>query len=63
MRSSNDGGGAFEGGKRPKGTKVAGVSSEYHLETVSATKDAATSAVRVWLREAVAGQDPGEERG
>ena len=62
MRSSNDGGGASEGGKRPKGTMVASGNSEYRLETVSATEDAA-SAVQVWLTEAVAGQDPGEGRG
>ena len=62
MRSSNDGGGAFEGGKRPKGKKVASGNSEYRWETVSATEDAA-SAVQAWLMEAVAGQDPGEGRG
>ena len=62
MRSSNDGGGAFEGGKRPKGMMVASGNSEYRWETVSATKDVA-SAVQAWLMEAVAGQDPGEGRG
>jgi hypothetical protein len=60
VRSSNDGGEASEGGRRQTGMREASGSSEYRWETVSATVDAA-SAVRVWLRETVAGRGLGEE--
>ena len=61
-RSSNDDGGAFEGGKRQKGMREAGGDSDYHLVTVSATTNAACGEV-LWMIAAVAGRVPGVEQG
>jgi hypothetical protein len=51
-RSSNDGGGAFEGGKRQRGMREAGVGSDFRATVVP-----------VWMMGAVVGVVPGEEQG
>ena len=61
-RSSNDGGGAFEGGKRQRGMRETGVGSDFHVEIVSAMTDAACG-MPVRTMEAAAGVVPEGERG
>ena len=60
--SSNDGGEAFEEGKRQKGMREADVGSDFRVEIVSGKADAPCG-VPVWMMKVEADVVPGEEQG